>query len=42
MDREKQAIEARLRIIRNNNKPEKALPSLLEYYSEANKLKAWL
>jgi hypothetical protein len=41
-DREKEAREARSRIIRNNNKPGKALPSLLEYYGEADKLEAWL
>jgi hypothetical protein len=41
-DREKQAMEARSRMIRNNNKPGKALPSLLEYYGEADKLEAWL
>jgi hypothetical protein len=40
MDREKQAMEARSRIIYNENKPGKALPPLLEYYGEAEKLEA--
>jgi len=41
-DQEKPASEARLQMICNDNKPGKALPLLLEYYGEADKLKAWL
>lgn len=41
-DNEKTTREARLQLIRNDNKPGKALPSLLEYYGEADKLEAWL
>lgn len=41
-ENEKATREARLQLIRNDNKPGKALPSLLEYYGEADKLEAWL
>lgn len=41
-DQEREAKEARLRLVRNDNKPGKALPPLLEYYGEADKLEAWL
>lgn len=41
-DQENAALEARSRLIRNNNKPGKALPPLLEYYGEAEKLEPWL
>ena len=39
---QKEAKEAYLRMIRNDNKLGKALPSLLEYYRDTNKLEAWL
>jgi hypothetical protein len=39
-DQEREAKEARLRLVRNDNKPGKALPPLLEYYGEADKLEA--
>ena len=39
---QKEAKEARLRMIRNDNKLGKALPSLLEYYGDVDKLEAWL
>jgi hypothetical protein len=41
-EQEKEAKEARLRMIRNDNKPGKALPPLLEFYGDADKLEAWL
>ena len=41
-DQENKAREARLQLIRNDTKPGKSLPLLLEYYSEADKLEAWL
>ena len=41
-DQEREAIEARSRLVRNDNKPGKALPPLMEYFGEANKLEAWL
>ena len=40
VDKERRAREARLRIVRNNTKPGKALPLLLEYYGNTDKLKA--
>ncbi len=39
---QKAAEEARLQLVRNDNKPGKALPPLLEYYGDADKLEAWL
>jgi hypothetical protein len=41
-DQEREAREARSRLVRNDNKPGKALPPLLEYYGEVDKLEAWL
>lgn len=41
-DQEETAREARLRMVRNDNKPGKALPPLLEFYGDADKLEAWL
>ena len=41
-DQERQARETRLQLIRNDNKPGKSLPLLLEYYGESDKLEAWL
>jgi hypothetical protein len=41
-EEEKKALEARLQLIRNDNKPGKALPPLLEYYGDTEKLDAWL
>lgn len=41
-DEEKTTQEARLRMIRNDNKPGKALPPLLEFYGDTDKLDAWL
>lgn len=41
-DELKAAEEARLQLVRNDNKPGKALPPLLEYYGDADKLDAWL
>jgi hypothetical protein len=41
-DQEKAAREARLQLVRNDSKPGKALPPLLEYYGDADKLEAWL
>ena len=41
-DQEREAREARLRLVRNDNKPGKALPPLMEYYGDADKLEAWL
>ena len=41
-DQENKAREARLQLIRNDTKPGKSLPLLLEYYGEADKLEAWL
>ena len=41
-DEEKAANEARLQLVRNNNKPGKSLPALLEFYGDADKLDAWL
>jgi hypothetical protein len=29
-------------MVRNDNKPEKALPSLLEFFRDTDKLEAWL
>ena len=37
---EKAAREARLQLVRNDNKPGKALPPLLEYYGDVDKLDA--
>ena len=34
--------ENRLRLVRNDSKPGKALPALLEFYGDADKLEAWL
>ena len=41
-DQENKAREARLQLIRNDTKPGKSLPLLLEYYGEVDKLEAWL
>jgi hypothetical protein len=41
-DEERKAQEARLRMVRNDNKPGKALPPLLEFYGDTDKLEAWL
>lgn len=41
-DEKKQAEEARLRMIHNEGKPGKALPTLLEFYGDADKLDSWL
>ena len=41
-NQEREAREARLRLVRNDNKPGKALPPLMEYYGDADKLEAWL
>jgi hypothetical protein len=41
-EEEKKALEARLQLVRNDNKPGKALPPLLEYYGDTEKLDAWL
>jgi hypothetical protein len=41
-DQENKAREARLQLVRNDTKPGKSLPLLLEYYGEADKLEAWL
>ena len=40
--REREARETRLQLVRNDTKPGKSLPMLLEYYGEADKLEAWL
>ena len=39
-DQERQARETRLQLIRNDTKPGKSLPLLLEYYGESDKLEA--
>ncbi|CAG8984172.1 hypothetical protein HYALB_00008174 [Hymenoscyphus albidus] len=39
---QKKAEEARSRMVRNDNKPGKSLPPLLEYYGDSDKLEAWL
>jgi hypothetical protein len=41
-DEEKKVNETRLRMVRNDNKPGKALPPLLEFYGDSDKLEAWL
>jgi hypothetical protein len=41
-EQEQKAKEARLQLVRNDNKPGKSLPLLLEYYGESEKLEAWL
>jgi hypothetical protein len=41
-DQEKADREARQQLVRNDTKPGKALPALLEYYGDSDKLEAWL
>ena len=41
-EQEKTDQEARLRMVRNDNRPGKSLPVLLEYYGDADKLDSWL
>lgn len=41
-DQEREAKEARARLVHNDTKPGKALPALLEYHGDANKLEPWL
>jgi hypothetical protein len=41
-DQERKAKEARAQLVHNNVKPGKALPALLEYHGDTNKLEPWL
>jgi hypothetical protein len=41
-EQEQKAKEARLQLVRNDNKLEKSFSLLLEYYGESEKLEAWL
>jgi hypothetical protein len=42
MENERILQENRSRMVRNDSKPGKALPALLEFYGDADKLEAWL
>ncbi len=42
MERDRILQENRLRMVRNDSKPGKALPALLEFYGDVDKLEAWL